>query len=123
MIKDPLVTDTLNSLVKISVGDGTRVLFWKDQWIHGRAAVIDIAPLILSLVSTRTRNCRSVEDAMLDNRWMMDLSEPVSAPAAQQCIQLWFAISNTDRDFTRSDQFIWPWTPDMQNSARPASRR
>lgn len=35
-----------DSLVKITVGNGSKVLFWTDRWIHG-AAVTDIAPLLV----------------------------------------------------------------------------
>lgn len=35
-----------DSLVKITVGNGSKVLFWIDRWIHG-AAVTDIAPLLV----------------------------------------------------------------------------
>ena len=44
-----------DSLVKIEVGEGSKVLFWRDRWIHGFAAQ-DIAPLIHAMVATRTRN-------------------------------------------------------------------
>jgi hypothetical protein len=30
--------DTFQSLVRIQVGDGRKVLFWRDRWINGRAA-------------------------------------------------------------------------------------
>ena len=52
--------EVFNSLVAITVGIGSRVLFWRDRWING-SAVRNIAPAILSLVNTRTINSRTVE--------------------------------------------------------------
>ncbi|KAE8819242.1 Serine/threonine-protein kinase CTR1 [Hordeum vulgare] len=35
LMDDEAASLVLNSLVKIIVGNGARVLFWKDRWIHG----------------------------------------------------------------------------------------
>ena len=55
MIEDRQARAVFDSLVKIEVGEGTKVLFWRDKWIHGFVAA-DIAPLIHAMVATRTRN-------------------------------------------------------------------
>ena len=47
------------SLVHIEVGTGDTVLFWRDQWIQG-FVVVDIVPLVLATVQTRTANTRMV---------------------------------------------------------------
>ena len=44
-----------DNLVKIKVGKGSKVLFWRDRWVHGFAAY-DIAPLVSDAVEKRTRN-------------------------------------------------------------------
>lgn len=57
MIEDKEARAVFDSLVKIEVGEGAKVLFWRDRWIHGFSTA-DIAPLIHALVDTRTRNRR-----------------------------------------------------------------
>ena len=50
-IQDPMAKSVFDSLVKITVGNGQRVMFWTDRWILGMA-VIDIAPALLAKVAT-----------------------------------------------------------------------
>lgn len=60
-----------DSLVRIVVGKGDKVLFWRDRWIH-RFVVHDIAPSIADRVDTRKRNKRTVEQAMMNEHWLTD---------------------------------------------------
>jgi hypothetical protein len=38
MLKDPKAREVFQSLAKIEVGDGRKVLFWSDRWINGFTA-------------------------------------------------------------------------------------
>jgi hypothetical protein len=49
MLKDPKAREVFQSLAKIEVGDGRKVLFWSDRWINGFTAE-EIAPAITALV-------------------------------------------------------------------------
>jgi hypothetical protein len=79
------------------ISDWKQVYFWKDQWIQGMA-VRDVAPLVLQLVNTRNHNRRTVEAAMQDNNWLLDISEPMSQEAAIQSLHLWIRVSNLPRN-------------------------
>lgn len=68
MIDDMAIKAIFNSMVKITVGSGEKVLFWKDRWIHG-FSVGDIASAVLEMVPTRARSRRTVQQAMVDNAW------------------------------------------------------
>lgn len=57
MVDDKDAQHIFNSMIKITLGNEERVLFWKDRWIHG-FTVGEIAPSIISLVSTRACNSR-----------------------------------------------------------------
>ena len=46
---DDQPSEVFNSTVKIEVGSGSSILFWKDLWIKG-CSVVDIALLMLSKV-------------------------------------------------------------------------
>ena len=95
------------SLVKIEVGKGDKILFWRDRWIHG-FAVQDIAPTLVSAVDTKTRNARTVEEAMIGERWMHDVPLKYAMGALLQPVHLRHAIATVQRDELANDKFIWP---------------
>ena len=61
MVEDKEAKLVFNSLIKITLGVGDRVLFWNDGWIHG-FTISEIAPAFLTLVSTRARSNRTVDN-------------------------------------------------------------
>jgi hypothetical protein len=79
MLKDSHARDVFDSLVQITVGDGNKVLFWRDQWIEGRGAD-DIAPLITRKVKTQAYNARTVTQGCVDNSWIMDIQGNLTGP-------------------------------------------
>lgn len=95
-----------NSLIKITLGDGERVLFWKDRWIHG-FTVGEIAPLILEIVSMHARNCRTVWQALIDNAWSTDVQGDISFLAHMQIAHLCLVINTVSRNEQLPDQFSW----------------
>jgi hypothetical protein len=58
-----------------------------------------------------------VADALNANRWMLDISKPLSPLAALQCVKLWISLSHIDREMDEEDKFTWPWTSNGQYSA------
>jgi hypothetical protein len=121
MLIDTHAREVFDSLVKIQVGDGRGTLFWRDRWFKGRS-VGDLAPAVVSLVKPRAANSRTVADALLNNRWIMDLSGVLSGHGAVQCIQLWAALRSFDRDPDAADIFSWPWSSSGCYSARSTYR-
>jgi hypothetical protein len=93
-------------MAKILMGDGKTVYFWKDNWIDGRS-VTDIAPRVLSLVPTRRKNSRMVADALIEHKWIVDISDDMDLDAIRQCVGLWVAIRGMERDGNRPDQYVW----------------
>jgi hypothetical protein len=91
MMQDEGTAEVLHGLIKIKVGNGRRVYFWKDKWIDGRM-VEDIAPGILAAVPTRWKNCRTVDMALHSNRWMLDITGALSEVEYRQLVDLWLAI-------------------------------
>jgi hypothetical protein len=73
VIKDVEARDAFDSLVRITVGEGPKILFWRDRWIGGRSAH-NIAPGITLHVKTRIKNSRTVAQAMNQNAWINDIS-------------------------------------------------
>lgn len=60
LISDELVRATYDSQFHITVGDGSRILFWRHIWINGHTAA-DIAPLIVQRVHG-IQNCSRCHD-------------------------------------------------------------
>jgi hypothetical protein len=67
-----LARGVFDSLVRIRIGKGDRVLFWTDRWMDG-SCVQDIAPLVLNLVNTRRRSKTTVQEAFQNDRWTTDI--------------------------------------------------
>lgn len=107
MIEDKEASLVFNSMVKIVLGNGANVLFWKDRWIHG-FTVGDIAPLIVELVQPRARNRRSVQQALDDNAWIQDVHGDLTFMAHLQVAHLCQAMATVPMNEGETDQFVWP---------------
>ena len=77
MVEDREARAVFDRLVRIKVGKGDRVMFWRDRWIRG-LAVADITPLVLATVQTRIVNMRTVQQALQGNRWVADCQPEAS---------------------------------------------
>jgi hypothetical protein len=116
-MQDEGAAEVFHALIKIKVGNGRRVYFWKDKWIDGRT-VEDIAPGILVEVPTRWKNCRTVDVALHSNRWMLDITGALSEVDYRQLVDLWLAIDSLDRETNKEDQFSWISGKDGKYSAK-----
>jgi hypothetical protein len=106
MMHDTEASKVFQSLTKITAGDGSKVWFWRDRWINGRA-VEDIAPLVVQLVPTRKRNSRTVAQALLENTWISDIEMSLTVEGCAQCIKLWEELEGLQRDTQQPDSFTW----------------
>ena len=122
MAVDREAREVFDSMVHIIVGKGSKVLFWRDRWIHG-FAVKDIAPLIHALVDTRTINRRTVEDGLLEGCWLHDISGDVNFVGHMQLLHLNLAISTINCDPNREDSFSWPADPSGSYTAKSTYNR
>jgi hypothetical protein len=117
MLKDTATMSVFNCLAKISVGDGSKVLFWTDRWIEGYSAQ-EIAPLVVASMATRVRNSRKVVDALQHEDWIRDIDANISMEGWLQCIMLWEALDGTQLDPSRPDCFRWSGSASGQYSAK-----
>jgi hypothetical protein len=70
---DAQAVEVFQSLARFTIGDGRRVLFWRNRWIDGRTAE-EIAPAVVALVPTRRKNNRIVSEAINENAWIADIA-------------------------------------------------
>lgn len=121
MVEDKMARRVFDSLVHIIVGDWSRVLFWRDRWIHG-FTIIDIAPLIYNCVEARTRIRRPVQEATDNNRWLNDFHGELSFTAQLQLMQLGHVVASVHRN-TQADQFSWPSDTSRMYTTRSTYQR
>jgi hypothetical protein len=117
MLKDDRTANIFRCLARIKVGDGKAVLFWTDRWING-SSVGEVAPLVLQAVHTRQRNHKTVAQGLLHNNWVKDLSRELRTEGYAQCVRLWIAVNNVQREEDVPDAFSWPCSDTGQYSAK-----
>jgi hypothetical protein len=108
-MQDEMATTVFDSLVRITVGDESKTLFWRDRWIRGATAG-DIAPLVYDAVRVQCRNRRTVSEAMRNHRWVGDIRGNLTELGVRQCLFLLASICTMNRDIDSPDQFSWPWS-------------
>lgn len=62
-----------NVSITIMVGKGDKVLFWSNRWLHGCDVEI-LATNIWAAVSPHVRKKHTIRDALLNFRWVRDIS-------------------------------------------------
>jgi hypothetical protein len=97
MLHDGKAAAVFNSLVCIKVGDGANTMFRTDRWIRGQA-VVDIAALVFVAVSTRSKNRRTVQEALRNHFWVQDVRGNLDLQGISQCILLLALVCTLARD-------------------------
>jgi hypothetical protein len=116
-MKDTQAAKVFNSLVQISVGDGSKVLFWTDRWLAGRA-IGDFAPTVLALVNIQRRNRRSVKEALLNHTWINDVGVGLGMQGCLECLPVLAMVGSVTIVEDVPDTFRWPWSGDGLYSAQ-----
>ena len=101
------------------VGSGTNTLFWIDRWLNGRS-IADLAPRLLEFVPKRIANRRTVEEAMADRSWVMDIRGNPSVEAILDFLCLWDLIYDFQLQPEIEDSHIWRFSSSGQYSAKSA---
>jgi hypothetical protein len=95
--------------VIIQVGNGKHTLFWIDRWMEG-SSIESLAPLVVAVMSKRTRKNRLVADALRDDQWIRDISGSLSVQALAQYVLLWDRLQPLHLSDDIDDKFIWKWS-------------
>jgi hypothetical protein len=73
--------------IRMIVGDGRMALFWTDPWLDSDN-IQQRAPALLAAVEPHAQNTRTVADALVDRRWIRDITGPLAVPALVQFLEL-----------------------------------
>jgi hypothetical protein len=90
-----------------------------DAWIQGQS-VERIAPHLFAIISRRTSNTRTVEQALADRRWIRDIRGGLSVAVLDDYIHLWEKLENVQLNIQEKDTFRWRWTSDGKYTAKSA---
>lgn len=54
------------------IGDGANTLFWTDWWLNGQC-IADLAPRLFAAIPKRRVKKRTVQDALSNRSWILDI--------------------------------------------------
>jgi hypothetical protein len=77
-----------NLAVVSEVGSGAHTLFWTDRWLNGQS-IADLAPHLLAVIPKRTANRHTVEQALTDCSWVLDIRGDMSVEVIVEFLNLW----------------------------------
>jgi hypothetical protein len=66
-------------------------LFWTDKWLSGENN--DIAPRLFQTITRRIAKWRTVQEALLNRRWISDIKGALFVGVLVEYIQLWDLLS------------------------------
>jgi len=89
-----------------TVGDGAGTLFWIDRWLHGQC-IAEIAPSLVTRISKRVRKGRTVQQALLDNTWVRDISGSLPAEVIIEFLVIWDLIQHVQLQPGVADSHRW----------------
>jgi hypothetical protein len=118
----PGQVQTFFKLVVISVvGSGANTLFWMDRWLNGQS-IADLAPrqVLLDVVPRRIANRCTVEEAMADYSWVMDIRGDLPVEVILDFLCLWDLIYDFQLQPDIEDSHIWRFSSSGQYSAKSA---
>lgn len=80
----------------------------------------DIAPTLLSHVSNRAKRSRTVQQALADDGWLLDIQGTLSFTAIWEYCQLWDAVRAVHVEGDRADKHVWAWETSGEFTSKSA---
>jgi hypothetical protein len=70
------------------VGNGASILFWRDNWLHGKN-IEQLAPRLYAAVPKRFVNSRMVQEVLNQGSWMSDIKGALTVGVLTDFMMLW----------------------------------
>lgn len=116
---EPEVKAMFDASIRIKVGDGHMALFWTDPWLRSTPLSL-LAPALFAAVDPVAQGTRTVAEALLDRRWIRDVTGPLSMPVLVQFLELVDELAQISLSPGTPDEVLWKWTPSATYSASSA---
>jgi hypothetical protein len=98
-----------NVAVDVIVGNGEKILFWKDRWLDGHT-IAEIAPNLVKSVHKQTAKRRTVAQALLNGKWVEDIKGALTVQVLVEYLQIWDLVDGLTLQQDVPDQFRWKFT-------------
>lgn len=87
---DDADTDLFAAATKVTIGNGSKALFWISSWLNG-IRPMDIAPKIFDI--SKKKGC-TVGKALIDDHWIsqIDMKICITAGHIQEFVTLWVKL-------------------------------
>jgi len=100
------------------VGNGEKILFWKDRWLDGHT-IAEIAPNLVKSVHKQTAK-RTVAQALLNGKWVEDIKGALTVQILVEYLQIWDLVDGLTLQQDVPDQFRWKFTQSGLYSSKSA---
>ena len=108
-----------NVAVDAIVGNGEKILFWKDRWLDGHT-IAEIAPNLVKSVHKQTAKRRTVAQALLNGKWVEDIKGALTVQILVEYLQIWDLVDGLTLQQDVPDQFRWKFTQSGLYSSKSA---
>jgi hypothetical protein len=102
--------------IRITLGDGSKALFWQDNW-SGKGRLRDIAPHLYKVAS---RKKRPVAKELQNENWITVVSRLNSVDQLRDFLLVASITADVNLDPLQPDSISWIWTTDGSYSAKSA---
>ena len=93
--------------VHAEVGNGARVLFWTDRWLHGQC-IADLAPRLFSAIPKKRVKQRTVQEAFTNRAWVSDIQGALTVGVIVEYLHLWDLLNDLELQPEVEDSYVWP---------------
>jgi hypothetical protein len=101
------------------VGNESSILFWSDNWLQGKS-ISTIAPRLYSIIPKKITKSRTVQEALLNRRWISDIRGGLTVGLLADYLKLWVCLSEIELHPHIEDRHIFSVAPDGKYSAKAA---
>jgi hypothetical protein len=95
--------------MQAEIGDGSRTLFWQDLWLHGQR-IVGIAPRLVAAIPNKKINKQTVQEALTENRWALDIQGAIMVGVLVEYLQLWEVLQIVELQPGVQDNHFWRFT-------------
>jgi hypothetical protein len=103
--------------MQAEIGDGSHTLFWKDRWLHGQR-LVDIASRLVAAIPKRRINQQTVQEALFENRWALDIQGTITVGVLHEYLKLWEELQAVELQLGVQDIHFWRFAENRQYSAK-----